>query len=102
MLSPNEQASLAGDKIQVTKVDPETAIAWKNNKFMFDSQGIEDIMKMVARWYNVTVVYEGDIPDDKFGGSVSRFDNVSKVLRALEKTKNVRFRVEGRTIYVSK
>ncbi|WP_285054517.1 FecR family protein [Pedobacter ginsengisoli] len=102
-LRPNQQATVTANAgITVKQVDPEMTVAWKNNKFMFESQGIQEIMKMVARWYNVEIVYEGEMPTDKFGGSVSRFDNVSKVLRALEKTKNVRFHIEGKTIYVSK
>jgi len=101
-LKPNQQAVLINNTIKVTTIDPEQAIAWKNNKFMFESQDIREIMTIIARWYNVKVVYEGPVPEDKFGGSVSRFDNISKVLNALEKTKNVYFRVEERTVYVRK
>jgi transmembrane sensor len=37
-----------------------------------------------------------------FGGSVSRYDNVSKVLRKLEKVGGVHFKVEGRRIIVTR
>ncbi|HMI01688.1 MAG TPA: FecR domain-containing protein [Pedobacter sp.] len=103
LLKPNQQSVLAGsNRLAVTDIDPEAAVAWKNNKFMFDSQSITDIMRMVSRWYNVEVIYTGELPTDKFWGSVSRFDNVSKVLKALESTNNVHFKIEGRRIYVSR
>ena len=103
LLIPGQQSVLsASGKLSVREVDTELAIAWTNNKFMFDGQTIQEIMKVVALWYDVEIVYEGEVPDDKFVGSVSRFEKISKVLQALEKTENVHFRVSGRKIYVSK
>lgn len=102
LLSPGEQATTRGATIEIQKVDVSTATAWKDGRIAFNDQPIDAIMRTIARWYNVHVVYEGELPEDKFGGTVSRFENVSSVLRMLELTGRVRFRVEGRTIYVSK
>lgn len=101
-LKPGEQASGSGNNIKTTKVDTELAVAWKNNKFMFDRAQIQDIMKMVARWYNVEIVYGGEVPDKLYTGSVSRFEHVSKVLEILELTGNIHFKIEGRRIIVMK
>ncbi|EDM35124.1 putative anti-sigma factor [Pedobacter sp. BAL39] len=100
-LSPGQQA-LNNGVLQVRNVDTELAIAWKNNQFMFESENIQNIMRMVERWYNVRVDYEGDIPRDEFSGAVSRFDNLSEVLKILELTGKVHFKVEGRRIMVIK
>lgn len=102
ILVPGSEAVRSGNDIQVHNVDAALAIAWKNDKFVFENEKIQTVMKMVERWYNVQVVYEGEMPEDVFGGSVSRFDNVSQVLKILESTGRIRFRVEGRKIYVSK
>jgi hypothetical protein len=48
------------------------------------------------------VVFEGERPKDGFGGTVSRFSNVSKVLRILQLTNKVHFKIEGRRIIVTK
>lgn len=101
ILVPGTQAANAKGLIKLTAVDTELAVAWKNNKFIFDRLPIEEIMRMIARWYNLEVVYEGNIPSDTFWGSVSRFENVSKALVPLEATGNVHFKIEGRRIYVS-
>jgi len=102
VLKPNQQATVtANNKIAVKQVDPSLAIAWKNNEFMFESQSMESIMKMVERWYDVEVIYEGNKPAEKYSGTVSRFDNVSSVLRILESSGGVHFKIEGRKIYVS-
>jgi len=100
-LNPGQQA-LNNGVLQLRNVDTEMAIAWKNNQFMFESENIQNIMRMVERWYNVRVDYEGDIPKDEFSGAVSRFDNLSEVLKILELTGKVHFKVEGRRIMVIK
>jgi transmembrane sensor len=102
LLSPGQQAIVTPGRIKVLSMDTELAVAWKNNQFMFESEGIESIMRRIERWYNVKVEYTGDIPDDKFGGVVSRFGNVSELLLILELTGKVHFKVEGRRIMVSK
>ncbi|TCC98831.1 FecR family protein [Pedobacter hiemivivus] len=102
VLSPGFEAINTSGEIRVGKADTEWAVAWKNNKFIFDSQQIEDIMPMIERWYNVEVIYTGEMPSDTFWGSVSRYDNISKVLGALESTGNVHFKIEGRKVYVSR
>jgi len=100
ILKPGNQASNTAGNINVAPVDTEFAIAWKSNNFIFDRLDIKEIMKMIARWYNVEIIYEEEIPSGTFWGSVSRFDNISKVLIPLEATGDVHFKIEGRKIYV--
>lgn len=102
ILAPGDQAVSSGGDFKLNKVDTELAVAWKNNNFIFDRLGIREIMRIIARWYDVEVIYEGEIPSGTFWGSVSRFDKVSKVLIPLEATGDVHFRIEGRKIYVSR
>jgi transmembrane sensor len=101
ILSPGEQTVLLGNQISVVQADLEEAVAWKNGYFIFKSENIKSVMKKVSRWYNVEIVYEGDLPEDKFGGVVSRFSNVSQVLKKLELTDKVHFKIEGRRIIVT-
>ncbi len=102
ILKPGEQSILTDHSINVTKVDTDLAIAWKNNEFIFENESIESIMRMVERWYNVDVTYIGSRPTERFVGVLSRFDNVAKLLQLLESTGGVNFTIEGRKIFVSK
>lgn len=101
-LKPGEQGKLEGNKLSIDKVDTDLAVAWKNNDFMFKSEPIDGVMRMVERWYNVEVVYIGNKTNEKFSGAVSRFDNVSSLLSIIESTGAAHFKIEGRKIYVSK
>lgn len=102
ILKPGQQSTITSSGLKVENVDIDLAVAWKNNQFVFESDDIQYIMRMIARWYNVEVEYVGAIPKNKFGGAVSRFENVSEVLKSLESTGRVKFKIEGRRILVSK
>lgn len=101
MLSPGQQASVKIDgSVKVDdQADTEEAIAWKNGRFHFNSADIRAIMRQISRWYDAEVVFEGN-PELHFTGQITRRDEVSRVLQMMELTGEVRFRIEGRRIYV--
>lgn len=102
LLKPGEQAimSAVSGKVSISDADTEEAVAWKNNKISFSSQPIEKIMRQVSRWYNVDIVYKGNISGKTFTGTISRYANVSEVLNMLELTDLVHFKIEERRITV--
>lgn len=102
LIRPHEQAIVSGKEVTVTdKVDVDAVMAWKNGLFSFNRADLKTMMKELARWYDVDVVYEGNVPAMEFGGELQRSLNLSQVLRALEKSQ-VRFRIEGNKIIVLK
>jgi transmembrane sensor len=101
ILQPGQQSALNSRLFDVTPVETDEAVAWKNGQFMFENDNIQYIMRSISRWYNVTVEYSGAIPGDSFGGGISRFKNVSEVLNVLQLTGKVHFEMEGRKIIVS-
>lgn len=103
ILKPNEQAMLKDNGIEIQQVDTEEFIAWKNDEFLFKNDDFRTNMRKIARWYDVQVVYEANAPEDfRFGGFLSRSRNLSAVLRLMEKTGIVHFRISDRKVYVSK
>lgn len=101
ILKPGDQASNDGTGIKITKIDTSLAVAWKNQEFMFRNETLESIMRKVARWYDVEVIYANDeVGQKQFGGSISKFDKISKVLQIFEGTGEVKFKIEGRKVTV--
>jgi len=98
-LGEQAQVNEAG-KLNVQKdVDVDGVVAWKNGWFHFERADIKTVMRMLARWYDVDVVYEGATPDRQFGGDIERKLNLSQVLEILQKNQ-VHFSLEGRRITV--
>jgi ferric-dicitrate binding protein FerR (iron transport regulator) len=100
LIRPGEQAKLnSAGIIKVETTDTDEAVAWKNGLFRFNEATIEQVMRQIARWYDVEVVYVNGIPDDLFRGEIYRNENVSKVLKVLEAS-GVHFTVQGKKILV--
>lgn len=101
-LKPGEQSRIdtQASSIAISAINTEEVIAWKNGEFVFNDESFELIMKKMARWYNIDVVYEHKPLGQSFTGVISRDKKLSEVLNALIKTKKVKFRVEGRKVTV--
>ena len=102
VLQPGEQGLLPSPlaAFRVRTVNPEDAVAWKNGFFAFDNAGIREVMQQIARWYDVEVVFEDNNIKRNFGGTVSRYKDVTAVLKRLEMTGVIHFKMEGRKIIV--
>lgn len=104
LLLPGEQAEVssldsAGDTLAVKKANVEEAMAWKSNVFHFSNTGLQSIMRQLARWYDVEVVYATKIPVRHFSGKISRSATLATVLEILEQS-NIHFTVRGKQIIV--
>ena len=84
-----------------SNVDVNEVVAWTSGLFTFRDAQIENVMRQVARWYDVEIVYEGK-PDRHFNATIYRKESLSKLLHYLEQTNEVHFKVEGRKIEVRK
>jgi transmembrane sensor len=101
-LAPGQQSRLVEENITVAEIDTREAVAWKEGYFRFDDERLEDIMRSVARWYDVDVVFENDaLKEETFGAVTTRFTRISTLLEIMEQTGDAQFRVEGKTIYIS-
>lgn len=102
ILKPNQQAVLKPSKeIDVVEVSASDAIDWKNGEFVSKNESLASIMRKISRWYNVDVVYTTEeLKNKTFDGSLSRYDNVSRILKAIEFAGAVKFKFEGKTITV--
>lgn len=103
LLKPGEEVGF-NKRTGVMKVgvaNLTAAIAWKNGLFYFHNTNIKEIMKQVSRWYNVKVTYETHELDHKsYSGTLPRYSDVSALLKMLEMTGTVHFKIRDRTIIV--
>lgn len=101
LLKPGQQA-MAGNADNYLKIEPantEEVTAWKSGYFLFSNENIQSIMRKISRWYNVEVIYKGNVEHMDFDGTISRYKNVTEVLKMLELTGAIHFKIEeGRII----
>ena len=107
LLQPGQQAQIAGSQPEagikiISNANISQIMAWKNGLFNFENAGLQEVMRQLARWYDLQVVYENGVPDMYFEGEMSREMSLSQVLAGLQQT-GVRFRIEeGRRLVVLK
>lgn len=101
-IKPGQQIEVTPDSRLTTRnsVDLDEVMAWKNGNFQFEGADINEVMKQLARWYDVDVEIKGNI-SDHFGGTISRDVNVSEVFHMLQLTGTVNYKIEGRKIIVT-
>jgi len=102
LLKPGQQAvtDLDENTIHMQTVDTDDAIAWKNGQTSFKNEDIQEIMRQIARWYDVDVQYEGQISKRQFVGGISRTANLSDLLKILA-FNNVHYKINGKTIIIT-
>jgi len=101
LLKPGQQAQLdnTGHATVFPDVDLDEVIAWKNGRFHFEDADIRTVMRQIARWYDVEVVFEGKITTEKFVGDIPRNSRLIEVFKILELS-NVHFKVEDKKVTV--
>ena len=100
LLKPGQQSVYDGGQLDVNEIDVSEVIAWKTGYFLFQDEDISSIMRTIARWYDVEVVYAANISPKKIGGRISRNKSLDYVLKTLSRTDKFNFKVEGRRVTV--
>lgn len=103
ILKPGFQVLNNGTNLRVQEADTEATIDWKEGDFNLEGLDFKVAMRKIARWYDVELIYDANLPDGiQTGGWISRNSKLSSILKLIEKSKQVHFKVEGRKVYVSK
>ncbi|WP_343673824.1 FecR domain-containing protein [Chitinophaga sp.] len=101
LLRPGQTAQL-NTALTIVNADVEKVTAWKNGIFNFEGESLQEVMRQLARWYDIEVVYAPNVPNIIFGGKMSKDVPLAGLLRGLEAT-GVHFRLEaGRRLVVYK
>lgn len=99
-LKPGDQGIIRPSEISIQHdADLEQAIAWKNGYFSFHDADMHDVMRQLARWYDIDVEFRGAVPDRRFEGEIQRDLMLSQALKILETIK-VNFKIEDKKIIV--
>jgi transmembrane sensor len=104
-LQPGQQAILdiASSALDVKKVDTEIFTAWKQGKFVFSNETLDEIMRKLQRWYGFETRYdENELKNYHFSGTLERYDNISNILKMIEMTTQIKFEAKDNIITVKK
>jgi ferric-dicitrate binding protein FerR (iron transport regulator) len=104
-LAPGESAICREEDGTMVKVaaDIEEALAWKEGRFIARHRSLEDIFRMLGKWYNFEVVYlDPSLKDVHFYLNIKRYEDIREVLENLSSTNGVTLTYTRDVIYVSR
>lgn len=101
VLKPGEQIQVNATRFSKAKdVDVEAELAWKNGLFYFREAGLETVMKQLERWYDISVTFQGAVPEKQFSGKVSRNVNLSELMEILGFFDDMECTIQGKTVTI--
>lgn len=100
LLVPGQQAQMhSAAAIAVKPVNVAQVVAWQKGLFDFRGARTGEVMRQLARWYDIEVIFKSKEKGKSFSGKLSRNMALSDVLKILEQG-GIRMAVQGRTITV--
>jgi transmembrane sensor len=100
-IKPGEQVVNNGAELKVLEVNTALVTDWKEEAFNLDEVDFRVAMREIARWYDLEVVYDRSVPQDiEAWGWISRNSKLSAVLKLIQNSGQVKFRLEGKKLYV--
>tara|TARA_R110002096_G_scaffold265300_2_gene458790 strand:- start:15880 stop:17034 length:1155 start_codon:yes stop_codon:yes gene_type:complete len=103
-LNPSEQTvlNLQTKYLTKSKVDVDYDVAWVRGYFNFKDKPLNDIMKVLSRWYDVEIFFESpELEKVKFSGLLNRKQNIGDILKGIQNTKFINaYGIKNKTITI--
>lgn len=103
LLHPGEQAQVPANATYIKleqNIDGQAVIAWKDGSFAFNHADLKTVMRQLSRWYDIEVVFEGNVPAGSYSGEIDRSLTLEQVLKGLSKTR-LNYKIEnGRKLVI--
>ena len=102
-LKPGQQLTYnkTNETSETKEVTTDQFTAWTRGMFIFENEPIENILKVMSRWYTFEYQFKNqNLKDQRYTLSLNRFDNVNKILDLMSLSSNVKFVTKGNTIEV--
>lgn len=86
-LTPSLQSKLntLSNTVSVAHVDVKSEISWKEGVFSFRRTSLEEIMKVLSRWYDMDVEFVNPVlKKEGFNGVLSKDQNIEDILKIIQ------------------
>ena len=104
-LKPGYQLTLTEGEAhpQIERVKVSNEVAWKYKRFCFENMSLEAIAKDLERWYDVEIVFaDPNLKKLEFSGNISRYSEITTLLRFFEESANIKFLIDKRIVSVGR
>ncbi len=101
-IKPGQQAINDKGELQIQPANLDHVTDWREGDFNLVDLDFKTAMRKIARWYDVEVIYDPSVSNSlKAGGWIKRDTKLSEVLKLIERSGQVRFKIDGKKLYVT-
>jgi transmembrane sensor len=100
-LTPGFQLIAAASGFSIQPADTSQVMAWKNGLFYFNGNNLKAVLREIARWYNLDLVYEADPGNREINGKMQRNLTLAQTMNILKKI-NVNYKLDARKLIITK
>jgi hypothetical protein len=89
-LKPSQQSviDVNSSAIDIREVDINNEISWIHGEFIFFKKPLKEIMKVLSRWYDVTIIFQNkSFENIEFNGELGRDQKIENILELIKQTK---------------
>jgi transmembrane sensor len=102
LLVPGQMAVKAEEKpgFTITSADVDDVLAWRSGVLIFKDADVTELMRTIRRTFNVEVEVDGHVKEQHFGGSYHISKGLPNLLKNLEQTNVIHFKVKDGRVKV--
>ena len=87
--------------VETREVDVESFVAWKDGKFVFEKENLNDIMRKLERWYDIKVFFQGQgLKSKRFSARIDRYGDIQDILKKMEQTTDIQFEIKDKIVVI--
>ena len=105
LLEPNQQAIIesgTNTPMLVSDVDASIYSSWRNGTIVFKNETLEEMMKNLARWYNIEVFFEKEsLKHVRFSTNIDKYNEIEPILELLQLTNKVKIKTDNNYVLIS-
>ncbi len=102
-VKPNQMAEIhqQNDNVDIQQTDVKPYTAWNEGRFVFEECPMQQLMEVLAQWYNMNVTFQSESSKDiRFTGTLDKYGNADDILRAIESVAGVKIAHHGSAVEI--
>lgn len=102
-LIPGQQADISklNGQVQITDIETDYYVAWKDGTYRFTDDPLDEIVRFLARHYDLDIQITPSLEKKRFTGRVSSTDTLSDVLKVIGESYPIQYRITGKVVQIS-
>lgn len=102
LLNPEQSLTISkNNQMVISQADLDVVTSWMSGNFYFDGQTLQEILKEVGRWYNVSIVFTSNKHlNEKLHFNTERDKPIQNIIKQLQMICNAKIKLTDKALIV--